>query len=171
MKNETLFPITSLQQLVELNKNTVIFIKSQVSEELSICKDVYLYSLKGILFFINDNRLFYQVITSNYDRKGYPTKPRFLPVVQNAYNEYVIPKVSGHTITFSNNTSGYYISEKEHVAYIWSKAIRLAQTYKYGDVRLYYNGVLLRTIWNAQTRISERSQLFPYLCFKYPYPQ
>jgi hypothetical protein len=84
---------------------------------------------------------------------------------QNIYQ--TIDNIEGYAFVFGNLTCGYVLTDKALLQTCWSKAIHMSQSHSYGDVSLYYNGKLIRSMMNGNNRILDKQTLFKYKVTKY----
>lgn len=104
----------------------------------------------------------------------------------NEFSEYIVGNVYklidektsiGYTIVFGNLYWGYHIPEdKKSLKRLWSICIHLSKAKYYGDITLFYNCKLIRSINNANVPIRmkphndpNRFDIYPYSCNKYKY--
>lgn len=76
-----------------------------------------------------------------------------METLANTYKQSHLP---GYVIQYVNTETGYLITTREELLTRW-KALVSMSFYR-GDIALYFNGTLIRAIWNAQQPILKQAE-------------
>ena len=163
--------------IIDVHKDNKKYLLVVIEKSNAVIAHLYKYN------FVNNNitqrqfmfsvELPYSILNTNIQdvlsiiEARYKNNNKKFVIVPNAYEILNLGTAYDYLIVFGNSSSGYYITNKADVAYAWGKAIRLSTLNAYGDISLYYNHKLIRSICNANIKTLNKSSEYKYVVHKY----
>lgn len=87
-------------------------------------------------------------------------------IIDNVYTAN-IAQLPGYVVKFGNAYYGYHIKDKEDLPIVWLYVIRRSQGQYPGDVALLKDGKCIRSLWNGERSIFDKTTRYPYTLNKY----
>lgn len=77
--------------------------------------------------------------------------------------------IEGYIIRFGNTEMGYQYTKEEFTPFIWKFHVNQSKGQHPGDIDLLYNGNVIRAVWNAEHKLTDKDIQYPckYKKFKY----
>lgn len=72
----------------------------------------------------------------------------------------------GYTVTFGNLTIGWHFNTNEFNKFLWRFLVKMSYGLN-GDISLYYNGNIIRSVINAKEKILNKNIQYPIRYNKY----
>ena len=70
-------------------------------------------------------------------------------------------------VTFGNCNTVYHKTKKESLQSFWRKYVKLSHSIYWGDINLFYDGKLIRSVWNFNKNILNKNDRFTVQYNKY----
>lgn len=78
-----------------------------------------------------------------------------------------ITESTGYRALFGNMFEAMEFDNEEPLKIWWLRMVTMSRSKGFGDVDLFYNGKLIRSVWNAERRILDKECQYPVKYLKY----
>lgn len=88
-----------------------------------------------------------------------------------------IEESKGYWVLFGNSqwaipfiaieNTPYSEEEKKQFKIWWKRLVKMSYSHRVGDIQLHYNGKIIRSIWNAREKCTDKYTKYKYTIHKY----